>query len=254
MPPWLVSAALADAPPPPPPVDEASEEVVVWGRAVEEARDAVIERLDVLGYDKKKERNGRTVFLNEASWKGKVVLYDDAYLQVRRTGPRFKELAPIGGTNIRPYPLCIVVPTACLSAGAWTLSESRWRGVEDDVAVAVGEPLSTLGDRLADQAIGRTLDALPVALEALWEDGQPLLSTEPLRSHEERRAELLLYWDSRTENAWGGQVRAIVASFVRAVVQDGEHPYEPAEMDAFDAARRSVAPFPWDVDSGEAAE
>src|SRR5687767_6969916 len=102
MPSWLVSAALADAPPPPPPEEVPSEEIVVWGRAVEEAREAVIEQLDLLGYDKRKERNGRTVFLNDAAWKGKVVLHDDAYLEIRRTGPRFKKIEPIPGTNIRP--------------------------------------------------------------------------------------------------------------------------------------------------------
>src|SRR5688572_17581273 len=145
MPPWLVSAALAD--PPPPPAEEVpSAEIVVWGRAVEEAREAVIERLDALGYDRKRERDGRTVFLNEAAWKGKVVLYDDAYLQVRRTGPRFKKIAPIAGTNIRPYPLCIVMPTACLAAGSFVVSESRWRGIEDDVSGAVAAPLATMGD------------------------------------------------------------------------------------------------------------
>jgi hypothetical protein len=253
MPPWLVSVALADAPVPAP--DEVpSEEVVVWGRAVEEARDAVIARLDALGYDDKKERDGRTVFRNASTWKGKVVLYDDAYLQVRRTGPSFKKLEPLPGTSFRPYPLCIVVPTACIAAGAFAVSESRWRGVEDDVAGAVAAPLTALGDRLADQSIGETLEATPVALEALWRDGQPLLSDAPLRSYEERRAELLLFWDSRTENAWGRQVRETVAAFVRAVVQASEHPYEQSEIDAFHAGRRSLAPFPWDVDSRAEAE
>lgn len=256
MPPWLVSAALAEGPPAPAPQDDAAEEIVVWGRAVEEARQAVIERLDALGYDKKKDRDGRTVFRNEAAWKGKVVLYDDAYLLVKRTGPRYKKIDPIviAGTKIRPYPLCLVVPTACMSAGSFALSESRWRGVEDDVSRATAEPLSVMGDAMADQAIAKTLAAVPVALQALWEDGAPLVSEAPLRTPAERRVELLAFWDSRTENEWGRQVRDVVASFVRAVVQDSDDPYTDAEIEAFEARRRSSAPFPWRMDIEVGAE
>lgn len=243
----VVLAAIASA-------AEPAEEVIVWGRRVEEARAEVVRSLDELGYEATRDRDGRTVFKHPAGWKGKVVLFDDGYLQVRRRGPFLREPPAFPGTGVPAYPLCIVAPTFCVGAGSWYVSDNRWDAVETTVADATVAPLGTLGDALADRSIARTIDVLPLRLEGLWRDGTPLVSDHALPTPAERRAELLAFWDSRTENAWGEQVRALVASFVRAVVEESEQPYTEAERMAFEARRRSSRAFPWDVDSATAAE
>jgi hypothetical protein len=48
-------------------------------------------------------------------------------------------------------------------------------------------------------------------------------------------------------------VREAVAAFIRAEVQASDHPFTPTEREAFEAVRRSSAPFPWEpgpVDDG----
>lgn len=226
---WALLSVLAFAAPEP----EASEEITVWGDpAVQQARDAVIGELDALGYRKLKERADRLVLINEQRWKGKVVLYDDGRLSTRRTGPAFKQLEPIAGTRIRPYPLCVISPTSCVWAGAWVVSERKWRHIEDEVSRETAVEIVALNDRMADAALSDTLDALPDRLEALWDRGVPITGTEPLPTPEARRAALLAYWESRTDTVWGRQVQAVVEGFVRGVVQSGEHPFTDAELAA----------------------
>ncbi len=239
---WVVAAALAETPDP-----EVAEEITVYGQRIEAARAAVETSLIDLGYDRVKRRDGKTVFRHDENWKGKVVLSDEGVLQVRRTGPRGKEMPPIPGTRVRPYPLCLVAPTACVSMGAWTVSDLRWAQVENRVVDGTASPLVELSDAIADAALAERMEELPDQLDRLWSEGIPLLGGPEARlaTSAERRAELLEFWDTRTETEWGQQVRDAVAAFVRGVVQDSDEPYTPEEMARFEATRRSARPFPW---------
>jgi hypothetical protein len=222
-----------------------SEEITVWGEAVERARQAVVDQVVGLGYDKVRDRGDRTVLRHELGYKGKVVLYDDGRLAVRRTPPKGRKLDPIGGTRIRPYFLCLIDPWACVDLGSWSVSDRRWGQTEDGVVEATADPLGALGDRMADAALATRLEDIPQALDALWTRGAPLQGTDPVPTYRERRAALLAFWDSRTETVWGQAVRDAVAAFVRAEVQPGDHPFTAEEQAWFDRVRASSAPFPW---------
>jgi hypothetical protein len=240
----LAGLARAEEPAPAPP-EPIAEEVTVWGAAVSRARDAVERSIVDLGYDRVKDRGDHKVFRGDQAWKGKVVLSDEGTLRVRRTGPAFREMEPIPGTRFRPYPLCLVVPTACVAMGSWYVSERRWGHVEDHVADATAAPLSTLSEALADQRIATTVEALPDRLSALWTDGTPLEPGPPLATPAERRAALFVFWDTRTETVWGEQVRAAVEAFVLGEVQASPAPFTLEEMAMFQANRRSLEPFPF---------
>lgn len=242
---WLVPGAFADpavdeTPPPAP-----AEEITVWGDAVDRAKDAVVHEITELGYTKVRKRDERTVFLAEDGWKGKVVFWDDGRIATRRRGLSGKEMPVIPGTRIRPYPLCLIQPTACISAGSWYVTPAKWRQNEDAVARATSDELVTLGDRIADASLADAMATLPDRLERLWGDGIPLDGPQPLPTFPARRAALLAYWDTRTETDWGQQVRDAVAAFVRAEVQSGDHPYTTVEQETFEQTRHSAEPFPW---------
>lgn len=238
---WALAEALAEEPAP----ATEPEEVVVWGAAVTRARDEVERQIIALGYDVVKDKGDVTVFRSSTAWKGKVVLSDEGTLQVRRTGPRFHEMEPMPGTRFRPYPLCLVVPTACMAAGSWYVSGRRWGQIEDHVADATAAPLQELSSAMADQAVDDRLAALPDALEALWVEGVPLAGETRLATPADRRAALFVYWDTRTENEWGNQVRVLVADFVLGRVMQSEEPFTLQEMAMFQANRRSLHPFPF---------
>ncbi|MCA9494237.1 MAG: hypothetical protein KC621_30125 [Myxococcales bacterium] len=238
---WWSLVALAEEPEP-----EVSEEITVLGQRVDAARDQVVSRIVDLGYDRVKDKDGKMVFRAEQNWKGKVVLTDEGTLRVRRTGPRGKQMPTIPGTSIRPYPLCLVAPTACVSMGAWSVSDRRWAGIEGNVANATAEDLELLSAAMADEALALKLEVLPERLEALWTEGESLFWGRPsVPTVEGRRAELLEFWDTRTETPWGWPVRDAVGSFVRAVVEEGPTPYTEEEKATFDAHRASTDPFPW---------
>ncbi|MEQ1569256.1 MAG: hypothetical protein ABMA64_26705 [Myxococcota bacterium] len=227
--------------------EEPVEQVTVWSEAIENARRAVEAQVVALGYDRVRDKGDRTVYRNELTYKGKVVLYDDGRLETLRTGLRGRKMDPIPGTRIRPYFLCAIQITACVDAGSWYLSERRWKQTEDRVATATAAPLGSLGDRLADAAVADRVAELPDRLDALWQRGEPLTAGDPpLDTYQLRRRALLAFWDSRTETEWGRSVRATVEAFVRGEVQRSDHPFTPTEQAAFEQARRSSTPFPWD--------
>lgn len=227
----------------------ADEQVTVYGEAVERARQEVVDQVVGLGYDRAHRRDDRTVYRNDAAWKGKVVVYDDGRVATRRTGIRGHEVEPIAGTRIRPYFLCVVNLAYCFEAGSWYVAPARWRQTEDAVAKATAAPLEAWGDRMADAALAQKLALLPDALDGLWLRGEPIDGGPALATWEERRAALLAYWDTRTETAWGELVRDAVAGYVRSEVQRGEHPYTAREQADFDARRLSLRPFPWTLDA-----
>ena len=217
---WLFAAAWAQ--------EQVSEEVIVTGRAVEQAREAVIEELVDLGYDRVFERDGRLVLKHHDTWKGKVVLYDDGYLKHRRQGFRVvegpaKELPK--GTRWLP---CVVVPTACVQSGLG-VGGRKLDGQKGRTMAAVEPRLIDLSERVADAAVAQTLDVLPGRLDALWAEGEPLEGGPPVGTFRARRAEIAAFWASRTETRWGQEVKDAVRAFVSGVVQPSDHPYTAAE-------------------------
>jgi hypothetical protein len=66
----------------------------------------------------------------------------------------------------------------------------------------------------------------------------------------ERKAEMLRYWESRTENRWGNRVRATIEVFIREEVQYSETPFTEEEVARFNITRKCKAALdlerPWD--------
>ena len=221
---------------------EVSEEVIVSER-VEAARQAVIDELVNLGFDRVKDQGDRVVLKHSTTWKGKILLYDDGYLRHRRQGLRVVEGPAVGlpdGTRWLP---CIIVPTACFEFGA-TVSDAKFSAVEARTLAEIEPELRTLGDRLADAALAANLEALPEGLEALWADGDPLVPGEQtLETYRERRAAILAFWESRTETPWGEAIRGATESFVRGVVQPSDHPFTAAEVARFNEQTSASRPF-----------
>lgn len=235
---WM-AAALAQ------PVEEpTSEEIVVEEEAVERARQAVIQELEELGYDRLVERDGRVVLKHRDTWKGKIVLFDDGYLRHERQGFRIVEGPATElpkGTRWLP---CIVVPTACVRSGL-TVGKRKLDGQKHRTMRAIEPELRELGDRLADASVAEVLLVLPDRLAALWEQGTPLEGGSPLTTYRARRNALLEFWESRTATDWGWQVRDAVEAFTIGVVQASDHPFTKHEVARFNARTSASRPFPY---------
>lgn len=215
---WWLWLGLAGA------QDAASEEIVVIGEAVQRARAAVLRELTALGYDRVKERDGVVILKHGSTWKGKVLLHDDGYLEHRRQGFRLVE-GPAKtlpkGTRWLP---CVLIPTGCVQSGLG-VSRRKLDAQKDRTLTAVEPQLRDLADRLADAALAETLELLPAQLDAVWTQGVPLAGGEPLPTYRARRAEILEFWSTRTDTEWGHHVQDTVGAYVRNVIQVSDHPY-----------------------------
>ncbi len=230
----MIALALAAALAQEPDEDEAPEEVIVYGELlVEQARQAVVEELQELGYDAEVlDRGDHVVYRHAAPWQGEVVLYDDGWMRVKRQPLRVegREVPWAREGTAVAWAGCLVYPWACLRINGAMIGERKWRGVENRTVDRIQPRVETWGDRVADLAVERKSNALPDLLQVLWDEGRPLEPGPVLGTHEARRRAILDYWASRTETVWGDHVRATVESFCRGVVQRSEFPFTVEEL------------------------
>jgi hypothetical protein len=237
--------AFAGAQEPSAPTD-VSEEVVVYARLrVAEAREAVIQELQDLGYTKLIEKDGAIVLRHEDPWKGDVWLHDDGWMRIRRQPVRVEAPAtPWGKRNsATAWMGCVLYPFACVRPGGQIVSTRKFMAVETRTAGAVEPDVAVWADRVADLAVDEKVGTLPDRLTALWEQGVPLDPGPPLEGVEARKLALLTYWESRTDTPWGEEVRAAVEAFVRSEVQHSDTPFTVDELDAFNARSRAGRPL-----------
>jgi hypothetical protein len=233
-------------PEPAEPVDPPYEVTVYGELLVEQAREKVVERMEDLGYTAKViDRGDHVVYRHETPWHGEVVLHDDGWMQVKRQ-PLYVEGRAMPWAK-RNTPLawagCVAWPYLCLRTTGATLTHRKWLGMETRTVDELAPDVRSWGDRVADLATSRTVDALPDRLTALWEQGVPLQGDGPaLQTAAERRAALHAFWASRTDTVWGREVQQAVEAFCRAVVQTSEAPFTAEELAAY-AAERPERPF-----------
>jgi len=212
---------------------------------VEQARAKVTNQLMDDGYDEVVRKDDYTIYRHELPYMGEVRVYDDGWMMVKRQKlqiegremPWAKKNSPLAWAG------CVVWMPLCVRPAGQTLSKRRFRGTETEVVHGTQPGVAVWSERIADQATHKAVEQLPQELQALWDVGTPLVSDHPLPSYAERRHELLLYWDSRTDTPWGEMVRASVESFCRGVVQHDDAPFTAAEIAEFNQGRTAYREF-----------
>ncbi len=244
---------------------EVSEEVIVYGQLrVDQARQKVIDDLSDLGYSKVIEKDDAVVLRHESAWKGDVWLHDDGWMRIKRQPVRVEAPGtPWGKKNSAgAWMGCILYPFLCVKPGGQTVGTRKFRGVESRTASAVQGDVEEWAARVADLAIDRKAEELPDRLQRLWDDGVPLAvdlgasapsssgedaveapGWDPIETPADRRAAILEFWGSRTDNEWGEAIREVVERFCRGVIQHSEHPFTEAEIRAFNRVSRAARPF-----------
>ncbi|MBN1336842.1 MAG: hypothetical protein JXB39_12870 [Deltaproteobacteria bacterium] len=247
--PLLAVLAAGDTPPAPPPEPAPPSEtadgstpgevIYVDEQAVRRAREEVGLVLRDLGYRKKRTREGRDYYANEAPWKPWVVVDDDGWMILKRAPVTFSKpelegiwRGPLG------YLVCVVQPTACIHLGGLVVSERKLQWQKQAVLEAVKPALDRYEAAILERNRGlRFGEDLPVALEDLWNHGIPLEGTQLLETWEARRRALLEFWLDRNDNDWGAEARSVTEAFMANVVQDGPHPFTAEEIASTNARR-----------------
>lgn len=251
------TAAAVDGPPPqeppqqPPPQDPpaepapaepatpgvgASEEMIVHGqREIARRRAEINADLLEMGY-RAKDKGEVTVYRPDSVWHPSVLVYDDGFVVLKRTPPRFDP--PIQGSSNLRYLACVPPFTPmCLRLGGWMVSEKKLTPQKARVADALDADVDAWQAAIIRQANAvRVGQEVPDMLTATWEQGAPL---EPggatLEDPVARRAAILEFWASRADTAEGAAVRAVTGDFIRYVVQDSPWPATPDEIAATEA-------------------
>ncbi len=217
---------------------EISEEVIVYGEfLVLEARRRVDATLREAGFRDVTEKDGRTIYRHQQPWRGEVHVHDDGLVRIKRQPVRFegREMPWAERNSALAWAGCVVWLPLCVRVGGQTVSRRRNMGYQTGTVRWVNDDVGEWTARIADLAVDRKVDALPVRLERLWETGEPLAPGARLVTHAERREALYEYWASRTDTVWGEEVRRAVESFMRGVVQHTEQPFTRAEVETLEA-------------------
>ncbi len=238
------SEGAETAPAEPEPVRIEGGEVIIYAvELAKQARDALIRDAKALGYAEEHDKDGRTILRHEMPWKGEIVVFEDGRVEFKRQPMQFEP--PFKNKTPASYLVCIWLP-ACIRPGGQLVSPRRLHGYERDVWAALSDDIDTLNARIADVAVDRKVDDLPARLYRLWNEGIPLEGEGVLASWEARRAAILRFWDTRTENDWGMAVRRGVEAFVHGEVMPSEHPFTADERAVFEVKRQSNFPFPFE--------
>jgi hypothetical protein len=235
-------AAESEAPPDP------DEVIYVDEQAVIRARQELGFALRDMGYQRKRVRNGREIYVNEIPWKPQVVVDDDGWMVVRRAPPSVgKPDLPGIWSGPLGYLVCVANPTACVHIGGWVISERKLAWHKHAVVEHTEPTMGVYEDALIARAfLQRTGEEIPEALIAVWERGQPIEGEGTLESHAERRAAVLEFWITRTCSDWGQAARQVTEDFIRYEIQESAHPFTAAELAEVNARRTCQEPLIFD--------
>lgn len=243
---FCASARAEDAEPPKgaaPPGTEAAAaapvpgEIVVFGDLeVARKRQAVINDLRQLGYRDGKRKDGYTLFRPESPWKPSVRVYDDGFVVLRRSPPRF--MHPGDPNKPLNYLWCLPPFTPmCLRIGGVVVSKRKLTPQKERVASALEPGLRGWRDAISARAMSeRVGQELPDQLDALWLEGVHFDPRLPkVADPAERRRLILELWSNRTCTPEGQQVRDLIAAFILLEVQQSPFPAAEAELVAAEA-------------------
>lgn len=233
--------------------DDAYEIIVYDDVAAEFARQAVVERLDEIGYSERIERNGYVIYRHPDNWRGDVRMYDEGYIRIRRQPVQVEPVFGKAGTPLGTAS-CVLLLPLCTRLGGQTVGRRKLQAQKTGIAQFLDPEMDVWGDRIADREVGSRIAVLPDELEKLWFEGVPLEGGEEavaVVGPDAKKAAILAFWDSRTNTIWGNRVRLTVEGFIRAVVQNSEQGFSNDEVAAFNTTRTSERQLdltsPWET-------
>lgn len=219
------------------------EVVITDERAVQMARQAVEQELVDLGYEAKRRRDDRTVYVSDVGWENKVIVHDDGWMYFRKRPPHVRkpeiEGAWWNGVPVVEWGPCLLAPFLCVSAGTVGVRPQLSEQNKEEVVEGTAQEMRDYADTIAAEALGRKLnEEIPDWLDAVWHQGVDPRNDTALPTPEARRAHILEFWISRTDNAYGDAVRQVVEHYMLYEIQSSTDPFTQNEIDQANARRR----------------
>lgn len=218
------------------------EIIVTDERAVQMARQAVDQELVDLGYEAKRRRDDRTVYISDVGWENKVIVHDDGWMYFRKRPPHIRKPENEGawwdGVPVVEWTPCILMPLLCVSAGTVGVRPQLSEQNKEDVVEGTAYEMRNYADTIAAEAMGRKLnEEIPNWLDTLWYQGVDEHQGTRFETHAERRQRILEYWLSRNDNEYGDAVRQVVEHYMLYEIQASDHPFTDEEIATANARR-----------------
>ena len=223
-----------------------NEMVISSDGTVERTRAELEREILNLGYQAGETRGDRVIYRPIDAWKPSIVIYNDAFVWIRRTPPRFEPWiennAPIGYLScIPPFTLL------CIKTQGVLVSRRRLQHQKTDISEAIDPFVSEWREAVANRAARvRNEQEVPQLLEDLWRLGIPIEASDIiLNTPPERRAAIFDFWSSRTCTYEGQSVRDTTLFFLQQEVQTSETPATRSEVEQANAHTSCDDALPW---------
>ena len=208
------------------------ETITVYDMRIAERRQAIVKELRDLGYTQVKRKDGRAVFRSNVAWHPDVLLYDDGFMIMRRSPPRF-EPPDAPGIWGGPLPCLLILP--CVHIGGVLVAGSKLEPQKSEVALETHDVVEAWRDAIVDDAMRERLSiGIPAMLDAIWFGGSGP-DGESLPTPEDRRKALLDFWATRAATPEGDEAREVTAAYIEQMVETSDTPCTDAEIAAAEA-------------------
>ena len=198
-------------------IDQNTEppEMIIFGeREVDIRRKNLDDHLYRSGYREGIEKEGRTVYRPETSWKPSVVVYDSGFVELKRTPPRFESYLK-HRNDVWRYLACVPPFTImCVDVNGWMINERKLQHAKEDIVVETHSDVIAWQEALEKMGMEERINnTIPVMLDTVWKQG--LLPDGTTTSEPQERFDWIVnFYQNRLCNEYGLMVRDVIATYV----------------------------------------
>ena len=206
-------------------IDENVEppEMIIFGeREVDIRRKRLEDHLYLSGYREGIEKDGRTVYRPETSWKPSVVIYNSGFVELKRTPPRFESYLK-HRNDIWRYLACVPPFTImCVDVNGWMINERKLQHAKEDIVVETHSDVIAWQEALEKMGMEERINnTIPLMLDAVWRQG--LLPDGTTTSNTQERFDWIVhFYQNRLCNEYGLMVRNVIKTYVEEEISASE--------------------------------
>jgi hypothetical protein len=215
------------------PIDTNMEppEMIIFGeREVDIRRKKLENHLYHSGYREGIQKNGRTVYRPETSWKPSFIVYESGFIELKRTPPRFESYLK-HRNDIWRYLACVPPFTVmCIDVNGWMINERKLRHAKEDIVTGTHSDIIAWQESLEKMSMEERIhNTIPLMLDAVWKQGL-LPDGQIITTSQEKFKWILDFYSDRLCNEYGLMVREVIQIYVEEEIRGSWKENFPSEL------------------------
>ena len=200
--------------------EEEPPEIIIFGeREVDIRREKLEHQLYENGYREGIQKEGRTVYRPETSWKPSFVVYDSGFVELKRTPPRFESYLK-HRNDIWRYLACVPPFTVmCIDVNGWMINERKLRHAKEDIVVKTHDNIVDWQQALEKMTMEERIhNSIPFMLDMVWQQGI-LPDGTKITTSKEKLEWIFAFYDARLCNDYGVMVRDVIETYIEEEIR-----------------------------------